>query len=90
MSCPVWNDEFDVLQVMKDVRGVACADSRPSPPPPDPPKFLNPSFSNLSFWGKVLASKVPKNFIGLLRGYFFYPMCLSSEYSEFCGEFKNG
>ena len=64
----------------------------PSPPPPsDPPKFSNLSFSNLRFWGKVLAPKALELFFGLLRGiFFFYPVCLYSKYSEFCGEFKNG
>ena len=39
------------------------------PPPQDPPKFSNPSFSKLRFWRKVLAPKAPKIFFGLIRGY---------------------
>ena len=63
----------------------------PDPPPPPPlqtlPKFSNPSFSNLRFWGKESAPKVPKFFFALHEGvYFFvYPMCLHSKYSEFGG-----
>ena len=56
---------------------------------PPPPKFLNLSFSNLRFCEKVLAPKVPI-FFDLLRGYFFYPMCLHAKYQEFCGEIQNG
>ena len=69
----------------------SCSNSIPPPLPPDPPKFLNPSVSKLRVWGKVLTPKAPKNFFALLAGYFFfYPMCLSSKYSEFRGEFTNG
>ena len=32
----------------------------PTPPPPTLPKFANPSFSNLRFWGKGWAPKAPK------------------------------
>ena len=40
------------------------AGSNPDPPPPpDPPKVSNPSFSNLRFWGKVLAPKAPFSFL---------------------------
>ena len=58
-----------------------------------PSKFSNPSFSNVRFWGKVLAPKAPNFFFfwpseGVM--FFSYPMCLHSNYSEFCGEFKNG
>ena len=43
-------------------KGGGLVESRtPRPPCPDPPKFSNPSFSNLRFWGKVLAPKVPKS-----------------------------
>ena len=34
----------------------------PPPAPQTPPKFSNPSFSNLRFWGKVLAPKALKLF----------------------------
>ena len=66
----------------------------PDPPPPlhTPPKFSNPSFSNLRFWGKGSAPKALKIFLCPSRGrifFFFCPMCLYSKYSEFCGEFKN-
>ena len=41
----------------------------PTPPlPPDPPKFSNPSFSKLSFWGKAEGAE---KIFGLLTGYFF-------------------
>ena len=48
----------------------------PDPPPPSPlqtpPKFSNPSFPNLRFWGKGLAPKAPKIFLfPFLRGFFF-------------------
>ena len=31
-------------------------------PPPDPPKFWNPSFSNVRFWGKSAGTKGPEFF----------------------------
>ena len=47
------------------------------PPPPDPPKFSNPSFSNLRFRGKVLAPKAPeKYFFCLLKGISFLALCV--------------
>ena len=41
-------------------------------PPPDPPKFLNLSFSNLRFWGNVLVLKAPILFFWPPEGYFFF------------------
>ena len=48
--------------------GSAGGCTKPPPPPPllqTPPKFSNPSFSNLRFWGK--GSKI---FLPFLRGFF--------------------
>ena len=75
--------------------GGGLSEFHPPPLPPpllDRPKFSNPSFSELRFWGKVLAPKAPNFFFfGLLRGYFSSnPTCLYPKYSEFGGEFKNG
>ena len=46
----------------------------PAPPPSrPPPKFSNPSFSILRFWGKGSAPKAPKIFFWpFLRGYIFF------------------
>ena len=53
--------------------------AQPNPtPPPDPPKFSNPSFSNLRFWGKGSAPKAPKIFFfALPEGVFFFPPYVS-------------
>ena len=65
--------------------GVACSNPTPPPPfhPPQRPNFSTLAICNLRFRGKAL-----EKFFGLLRGKYFYPMCLCSKYSEFCGEFK--
>ena len=61
------------------------------PPPSRPPKVFEPVFLQIDILGEVLALKAPKKIFGLLRGYsLFYPTCLHSKYSEFCGEFQNG
>ena len=49
-----------------------------------PPKFSNPSFSNLRFWGKGLAPKAPKIFfLPFLRGYiFFFTLCVHTQNAQ--------
>ena len=41
-------------------------------PPPRNPKFLNPSFSNLRFWGKLLALQAPDFFFLASQGGIFF------------------
>ena len=71
-------------------KGGGLFEFQPPPPPlQTPPKFSNPSFSNLRFVRKGSAPKAPKFFFPFLRGYFlFYPTCLYPKYSEFGGKFK--
>ena len=58
----------------------------PPPPrtPPDPPKFSNPSFSNLGFWGKGSAPKAPNFFFfALPEGVFvFFTLCVYTQTTQ--------
>ena len=60
-----------------------------TPPPPRPPEVFEPVFLQFEVLGESVGAEGAKIFL-LLRGYLFYPICLHSKYSEFCGEFKNG
>ena len=67
------------VSVVSGPRGAACSNSRPpspspSPSPPDPPKFSNPSFTKLRFWGKVLAPKALNFFFWPPDGVFFFTL----------------
>ena len=74
-------------------RGAACSNSKPQPAPPppsDPPKVFEPVFLQFEILGERVGAKGAEIFfLPFLRRCFFYPMCLYSKYSEFCGEFKN-
>ena len=60
------------------------------PPHSRPPKVFEPVFLQFEILGERVGAEGAKmSFLPFLRGGFFYPMCLYSKYSEFCGEFKN-
>ena len=56
----------------------------PPPSPPDHPKFLNLSFSNLRFWGKGLAPKAPNFFFFCpAEGVFFFlTLCVYTQNAQ--------
>ena len=57
----VW---FAILaEYMSEGGGLFELQITPPPSPPSPPKFSNPPFSKLRFWGKVLAPKAPFFFL---------------------------
>ena len=49
------------------------------PPLQNPPKFSNPSFSNLRFWGKESAPKAPNFFFTLPEGVYFFTLCFYTQ-----------
>ena len=59
-------------------KGGGVFELHPPPPSPSrpPPKFLNPSFSNLRFWekGSEAAESPPPH--PFLRGYIFFTLCV--------------
>ena len=62
----------------------------PSPPASRTPKVFEPVFLQIEILRERVGTEGAENLsFPFLRGYFFYPMCLYSKYSEFCGEFKN-
>ena len=53
-------------------------------PPPGPPKFSNPSFSNLRIWGKGSAPMAPKFFFSAFpEGVFFSPCVYTQNTQNF-------
>ena len=83
---------FWALKMVKIARGALLVRTRPQrggggdPPPLRTPKL---SHGTRCFVG---AGGAGDFVLGIRQGEFFlfHPMCLSSKYSEFCGEFKNG
>ena len=84
----VWSDVGAVQCSVVWSRGAACSNSRPllplPPPPPDPPKFSNPFFSNLRFWGKVSAPKAQTFFLCPPEGvsFFFFTLCVYTQNAQ--------
>ena len=62
----------------------------PSPLPSRPPQSFRTRLSPIcDFGGKGRRQRRRKKNFALPEGFFIYPMCLCSRYSEFCGECKN-